>query len=142
MAPNPQSEKPNGTVHEKTNGSMQALVKVEKLTQIAFALPVAALIGWFAGAMLDRLLHTHWVYIAGLVLGVVAGFWLLFRMIASPGMLADTAYDPQAGKGPGFNPSGHESPSGGPGFHPSRNESPDGGPGFDERLDERKDKDQ
>ena len=88
----------------KPNSATQALVKVEKLTQIAFALPVAALIGWFAGTMLDRALHTHWIYIAGLVVGVVAGFVLLFRMIASPGLLADTAYEPQESKGPGFHP--------------------------------------
>ena len=86
----------------KPNSATQALLKVEKLTQIAFAMPVAALAGWFAGAMLDRALHTHWMYIAGLVVGVTAGFVLLFRMIAAPGLLADTAYEPQAEKGPGF----------------------------------------
>ncbi len=82
---------------------MQALVKVERLTQMAFALPAAALVGWLAGAALDRVLHAHWLYIAGLVVGVVAGFILLFRMIASPSTLAGTAYDPSAARGPGFH---------------------------------------
>ncbi len=95
MAPDPQPGKPNSAT--------QALLKVEKLTQIAFALPVAALAGWFLGAMLDRALHTHWIYIAGLVAGVVAGFIFLFRLIAAPGLLADTAYEPQEPKGPGFS---------------------------------------
>ncbi len=82
---------------------MQALVKVERLTQMAFALPAAALVGWLLGTALDRLFHTHWIFIAGLVVGVVAGFILLFRMIASPATLAGTAYDPGAARGPGFN---------------------------------------
>ncbi len=81
---------------------MQALVKAEKLTQIAFAVPVAVLVGWLLGAGLDRLLHRHWIYIAGLLVGGVAGFVQVFRMIAEPGTLAGTAIDPNAPKGPGF----------------------------------------
>ncbi len=93
MAPNPQ----------KRQGAREAVVKVARLTQLAFALPVAALVGWFAGRLLDRALHTHWISIAGLIVGVVAGFILLFRMIASPATLAGTAYDPSAAQGPGFH---------------------------------------
>lgn len=93
MPPNPQ----------KSQGAARALVKVEQLTQMAFALPAAALVGWLLGAVVDRMLHTHWVYILGLVLGVIAGFILLFRLIASPATLAGTAYDPQAARGPGFD---------------------------------------
>ena len=98
-------------------GSVQALVKVEKLTQIAFAVPVAVAVGWLLGAGLDRLLHRHWIYIAGLLLGVVAGFVQVFRMIAEPGTLAATAIDPTVPGAPGFadgsknkteNPPGNE----------------------------------
>ena len=87
----------------KPSGATQAIVKVEKLTQIAFALPVAAVVGWLAGAGLDKLLHQHWIWIVGLVLGVVAGFVQVFRMISAPGTLAATAYDFSANKGPGFD---------------------------------------
>jgi ATP synthase protein I len=93
---------------KKTSGSMQALIKAEKLTQIAFVLPVSALVGWGLGALLDRFFHQHWIYLAGLILGVVAGFFQIFRMIAEPGLLASTTPDPSAPKGPGFkddNPS-------------------------------------
>ena len=83
-------------------GSVQALVKVEKLTQIAFAVPVAVAVGWLLGAGLDRWLHRHWIYIAGLLVGMVAGFVQVFRMIAEPGTLAATAIDPAAPGGPGF----------------------------------------
>ncbi len=86
----------------KPSGSVQALVKAEKLTQIAFAVPVAVLVGWLLGAGLDRLLHRHWIYIAGLLVGCVAGFVQVFRMIAEPATLAGTAIDPSAPRGPGF----------------------------------------
>ncbi len=86
----------------KQSGATQAIVKVEKLTAIAFALPVAALVGWVVGGLLDRWLHQHWIWIAGLVVGVVAGFVQVFRMISAPGTLAATSYDFSAGNGPGF----------------------------------------
>ncbi len=97
MTPQPptQSGKPK-------TGSVQALVKVEKLTQIAFAVPVAVAVGWLLGAGLDRWLHRHWIYIAGLLVGMMAGFVQVFRMIAEPGTLAATAIDPAAPGGPGF----------------------------------------
>jgi F0F1-type ATP synthase assembly protein I len=92
-----------GSNPKKTPGSMQALVKVEKLTQIAFALPVSALVGWGLGVALDYWLHQHWIYLVGLILGVVAGCVQIFRMVAAPGMLGATAPDPGAPEGPGFN---------------------------------------
>ncbi len=98
MSPQPrQSGKP-------VNGAVEAVVKAEKLTQIAFILPVAVLVGWLLGAGLDKLLHQHWIFIAGLVLGAVAGFVQLFRLIAEPGLLGATAVDPKAPRGPGFSP--------------------------------------
>ncbi len=97
MSPHPQPGKPEGK-----GGSVQALVKAEKLTQIAFILPISVAVGWLLGVLLDKLLHQHWIYIVGLVLGMLAGFVQLFRMIAAPSTLASTAYDFQAPKGSGF----------------------------------------
>ena len=93
---------------KKTSGSMQAVVKVEKLTQIAFALPVSALVGWGLGVLLDHWLHQHWIYLAGLIVGVVAGFVQILRMVAAPNMLGGTAPDPNAPKGPGFRDDGKD----------------------------------
>ena len=87
------------------SGGTQALLKAEKLTQIAFALPVAVFVGWLLGAGLDKLLHRHWIYIAGLVVGAIAGFIQIFRMIGDTTLLADSAADPSAPKGPGFDDS-------------------------------------
>jgi ATP synthase protein I len=57
----------------KPNGGINTLVKAEKLMQIALVLPVALVIGWLGGVMLDRWLHTHWIYIVGLIFGAAAG---------------------------------------------------------------------
>ncbi|HXE06595.1 MAG TPA: AtpZ/AtpI family protein [Acidobacteriaceae bacterium] len=67
--PKPKQEKPSDNRSE----SMKLLIKAERLTQIAFVLPAAVLIGWGIGALLDKWLHTGWIYIVGLVLGAVAG---------------------------------------------------------------------
>lgn len=89
-------------LNRKPPGALSAIAKVEKLTQIAFTLPVAAAVGWFLGLLLDKAFHTHWIYIAGLIFGVVAGFVQLFRVISAPGWAAASAPDPTAPKGPGF----------------------------------------
>ncbi len=81
---------------------MQALIKAEKLTQIAFVMPISLAVGWLLGGVLDKVLHQHWIYLAGIVLGIVSGFLQIFRMIAEPGALAATAYDPSAAQGTGF----------------------------------------
>ena len=90
------------------SGPVEALIKAEKLTQIAFILPVSVLVGWLLGVLADRLLHQHWIFVAGLVLGAVAGFVQLFRMIAEPGLLAGAAPDSSAPKGPGFSDAGND----------------------------------
>ncbi|MGA2856525.1 MAG: AtpZ/AtpI family protein [Candidatus Sulfotelmatobacter sp.] len=45
-----------------------------RYSQLAFALPAAVVVGWLIGAVLDRWLHTTWLYLAGLLLGIAAGF--------------------------------------------------------------------
>jgi F0F1-type ATP synthase assembly protein I len=47
--------------------------------QLAVVFPAATVIGWLIGGALDRWLHTSWLYIVGLVLGIVAGFVELIR---------------------------------------------------------------
>jgi len=50
-----------------------------RYSQLGFALPAATLVGWLIGAALDRWLHTHWIYLAGILLGIAAGFVELIR---------------------------------------------------------------
>jgi F0F1-type ATP synthase assembly protein I len=62
-----------GPAGKKRSDGLDTLVKAERLTQIAVVLPAAVLVGWGAGALLDKWLHTQWIYIAGVVLGAIAG---------------------------------------------------------------------
>ncbi len=54
-----------------------------KYSQLAFVFPAATVAGWLIGVGLDRWLHTTWLYIAGLVIGIVAGFVELIRAAMS-----------------------------------------------------------
>lgn len=58
-------------------------IQMAKYSQLAFVFPAATFAGWLIGVGLDRWLHTTWLYIAGLVLGIVAGFVELIRAALS-----------------------------------------------------------
>ena len=49
----------------------------------AFVFPAATVAGWLIGVALDRWLHTTWLYLAGLILGIIAGFVELIRAALS-----------------------------------------------------------
>lgn len=83
---NPPPVKPGDKSGGKSDGGgLNTLVRAEKLTQIAFILPVAVFVGWALGAALDKWLHQHWIYIAGILLGAAAGFVQIFRLVAASG---------------------------------------------------------
>jgi len=52
-------------------------------SQLAFIFPAATVVGWLLGAALDKWLHTSWLYLAGLILGSIAGFVELIRLVTS-----------------------------------------------------------
>jgi F0F1-type ATP synthase assembly protein I len=54
-------------------------VQVARYSQLAFIFPAALVVGWLVGAALDRWLHTTWLYLAGILLGIAAGFIELIR---------------------------------------------------------------
>ena len=58
-------------------------VAVARYSQLAFVFPAAVFAGWLIGTALDHWLHTTWLYILGLVLGMVAGFVELIRSVIS-----------------------------------------------------------
>lgn len=58
-----------------------ALVQGLKYTHIAFAIPGGVIAGWLLGALLDRWLGTTYLYLVGLGLGVIAGFYDLIRSV-------------------------------------------------------------
>jgi F0F1-type ATP synthase assembly protein I len=59
------------------------VVQLARYSQLAFVLPAATVAGWLVGAALDKWLHTSWLYLAGLVLGIAAGFVELVRTVMS-----------------------------------------------------------
>lgn len=67
----------------RANGAVAGLVRAERLLQIAFILPAAVVVGWLIGAGLDKWLHQHWINLAGLALGAIAGFVEIFRLVFS-----------------------------------------------------------
>jgi F0F1-type ATP synthase assembly protein I len=66
-----------------TNGQRPAskkfYVQLAEYSQLAFVLPACTVVGWLVGAGLDRWLHTTWLYLVGLLLGIAAGFVELVR---------------------------------------------------------------
>ena len=58
-------------------------VQMAKYSQLALVFPAATIAGWLIGVALDRWLHTTWLYIAGLILGIIAGFVELIRAAMS-----------------------------------------------------------
>ena len=64
---------------ENDRDKKNAYVQMANYAQLAIIFPAATLIGWLIGVGLDRWLHTSWLYIVGLILGVIAGFVELIR---------------------------------------------------------------
>jgi F0F1-type ATP synthase assembly protein I len=65
----------------KESSKPGALVQGLKYTHIAFALPGGVIAGWLLGALLDRWLGTTYLYLVGLGLGIIAGFYDLIRSV-------------------------------------------------------------
>jgi len=63
------------------NGKQSFLRQVGRYSQLAFTLPLCTVVGWLIGAALDRWLHTTWLYLVGLLLGIAAGFVELVRSV-------------------------------------------------------------
>jgi F0F1-type ATP synthase assembly protein I len=56
-------------------------VMVGEYTTLAFVLPVSTFLGYGLGWLLDRQFGTTWIYIPGLILGIVSGFVQLIRQL-------------------------------------------------------------
>jgi F0F1-type ATP synthase assembly protein I len=56
-------------------------VQVGRYSQLALMLPAGIVVGWLLGSALDRWLHTSWISIVGLFLGIAAGMTELIRTV-------------------------------------------------------------
>lgn len=67
----------------KGNEKRNAWIQLARYSQLAFVFPAATVVGWLIGDALDRWLHTTWLYMVGLILGIIAGFVELIRTAIS-----------------------------------------------------------
>lgn len=54
-------------------------VAVARYSEIGFMIPAAVIVGYLLGLLGDYLLHTHWIYLFGIVFGAIAGFVSMIR---------------------------------------------------------------
>ncbi len=54
---------------------------VGEYTALAFLLPSATFVGYIIGYFLDKLFHTHFLYLVFLIIGIIAGFRDLIRKV-------------------------------------------------------------
>jgi len=56
------------------------IASAARYSEIGFIIPAAVILGFLLGKLLDYWLHTHWIYLAGLIFGAVVGFIQMIRM--------------------------------------------------------------
>jgi ATP synthase protein I len=64
-------------------GKKSLFVQLANYSQLAFVFPAATVAGWLIGLGFDHWLHTTWLYLVGLILGIIAGFVELIRTVTS-----------------------------------------------------------
>jgi F0F1-type ATP synthase assembly protein I len=64
-------------------GRSNALVSAARYSEIGFIIPAAVFLGYALGRLGDYWLHTHWLYLAGVIFGAVVGFAQMIRMASA-----------------------------------------------------------
>jgi F0F1-type ATP synthase assembly protein I len=54
-------------------------VMVARYSEIGFMIPAAVIVGYLMGLAGDYFLHTHWIYLFGIIFGAVVGFVSMIR---------------------------------------------------------------
>jgi F0F1-type ATP synthase assembly protein I len=54
-------------------------VTVARYSEIGFMIPMTLVLGYFLGAIADHFLHTHWIYLFGIIFGAIVGFISMIR---------------------------------------------------------------
>jgi F0F1-type ATP synthase assembly protein I len=70
-----------GPPDQRDSEKRSFLVMVARYSGLALALPASTFVGWVIGTLLDRWLHTKWLYLVGLIVGSIAGFVELIRAV-------------------------------------------------------------
>jgi ATP synthase protein I len=78
------SDDPNPRPSEKEDSAGQpsktGMDQIAKYSELALLMPAGCAGGWIIGAYLDAKFHTHWMFLAGLVLGFIGGFAQVIRI--------------------------------------------------------------
>jgi F0F1-type ATP synthase assembly protein I len=65
----------------KDSKSNNPAVVWARYSEVAFIIPAAVVIGLLLGKLLDYWLHTHWLFLVGIIFGAVVGFVQMIRMV-------------------------------------------------------------
>lgn len=68
---------------DDNNDKKSASYTFARYSQVAFIVPGGVVAGLLLGGLIDKWLHTHWVYIAGVIFGAIVGFIQLVRTLTS-----------------------------------------------------------
>ena len=52
-----------------------------RYSEMAFIIPAAVVVGLLLGKLLDYWLHTHWLFLGGIIFGAIVGFVQMIRMV-------------------------------------------------------------
>ena len=78
----PSTADPRTPNHDRS-GKRSFLVTLARYGELAFVMPACTVAGWLVGVALDHWLRQDWLYLVGLVAGIIAGFVQLARTVAS-----------------------------------------------------------
>lgn len=73
----------------KKPGALGNLVQAESMLQLALAVPAGCFAGLLIGYLLDKHFHTHWIVVAGMLLGSAGGFIQIFTTMSRMGKRSD-----------------------------------------------------
>jgi F0F1-type ATP synthase assembly protein I len=84
------NDQPPATDDRESRERRSFFYQIAHYSHIAFVLPAAILVGWLLGGLLDKWLHTTWLYLVGVFVGIVAGFVDLIRTAVAAGKDTDS----------------------------------------------------
>ena len=85
-------------------------VQVARYSEIGFLIPAAVLVGYLLGLLADHLLHTHWIYLFGIIFGAISGCVSMSRRALSATAETDAEVADEERAKQGTHP--HEPPPG------------------------------
>jgi F0F1-type ATP synthase assembly protein I len=59
------------------------IASAARYSEIGFVIPASIFLGYGVGRLADHWLHTHWLYLAGVIFGAVVGFVQMIRMASA-----------------------------------------------------------